>query len=162
MPVTEIFYANHGKSLNRTAILFCIDHEENILLPVLVKISPNSTVPDQVSKLYQNIPSIQFKKTLKFSKLPESPHKYKIWYCIWMYSGNFQNSGVLSKSQLAIFHVFHVLKLPHCGTFFLLCSQPERADETSRIEAAGGRIIYYSGHRVEGSLALSRAIGSFL
>jgi hypothetical protein len=98
MPVTEVFYANHGKPLNRTGIPLCIDHEENILLPVLVKISPNSTVPDQVSKIYQNIPSIQFKKTVKISKLPESPHKYKIWYYTWMYSGNFQNSGVLGKS----------------------------------------------------------------
>ena len=48
------------------------------------------------------------------------------------------------------------------GNFFLLCAQPERDDETSRIEAAGGKIIYYDGYRVGGLLALSRAIGSSL
>lgn len=37
--------------------------------------------------------------------------------------------------------------------------KPEREDETSRIEAAGGRVIYWDGYRVGGLLALSRAIG---
>ncbi|KAI5084742.1 hypothetical protein GOP47_0000911 [Adiantum capillus-veneris] len=37
--------------------------------------------------------------------------------------------------------------------------KPERADETSRIEAAGGRVIYWDGYRVAGLLALSRALG---
>lgn len=37
--------------------------------------------------------------------------------------------------------------------------KPERDDETSRIEAAGGRVIYWDGYRVSGILALSRALG---
>lgn len=37
--------------------------------------------------------------------------------------------------------------------------KPERDDETTRIEAAGGRIIYWDGYRVGGLLAISRAIG---
>lgn len=37
--------------------------------------------------------------------------------------------------------------------------KPERDDETSRIEAAGGRVIYWDGYRVSGLLALSRALG---
>lgn len=37
--------------------------------------------------------------------------------------------------------------------------KPQRDDETSRIEAAGGRVIYWDGYRVGGLLALSRAIG---
>lgn len=37
--------------------------------------------------------------------------------------------------------------------------KPERADEMLRIEAAGGRVIYWNGYRVGGFLAMSRAIG---
>ncbi|MCO5548374.1 hypothetical protein L7F22_001831 [Adiantum nelumboides] len=37
--------------------------------------------------------------------------------------------------------------------------KPERDDETSRIEAAGGRVMYWDGYRVGGLLALSRSIG---
>lgn len=37
--------------------------------------------------------------------------------------------------------------------------KPEREDETSRIEAAGGKVICWDGYRVGGFLALSRAIG---
>lgn len=37
--------------------------------------------------------------------------------------------------------------------------KPERKDETSRIECAGGKIILWDGYRVGGFLALSRAIG---
>lgn len=37
--------------------------------------------------------------------------------------------------------------------------KPEREDETSRIESAGGRVICWDGYRVGGFLALSRAIG---
>lgn len=37
--------------------------------------------------------------------------------------------------------------------------QPDRPDELSRIEAAGGRVIYWEGARVLGVLAMSRAIG---
>ncbi|WVZ68203.1 hypothetical protein U9M48_017167 [Paspalum notatum var. saurae] len=38
-------------------------------------------------------------------------------------------------------------------------SRPDRPDELARIEAAGGRIIYWDGARVLGVLAMSRAIG---
>lgn len=37
--------------------------------------------------------------------------------------------------------------------------KPEREDENNRIEAAGGRVIYWDGYRVGGLLALSRALG---
>ncbi|KAI5067581.1 hypothetical protein GOP47_0018109 [Adiantum capillus-veneris] len=38
--------------------------------------------------------------------------------------------------------------------------KPDREDETNRIIAAGGRIIYWEGYRVGGLLAMSRAIGN--
>ncbi|KAG2634469.1 probable protein phosphatase 2C 68 [Panicum virgatum] len=37
--------------------------------------------------------------------------------------------------------------------------KPDRADEQARIEAAGGRVIFWEGARVLGVLAMSRAIG---
>ncbi|RLN04654.1 putative protein phosphatase 2C 9 [Panicum miliaceum] len=37
--------------------------------------------------------------------------------------------------------------------------KPDRPDELARIEAAGGRVIYWDGPRVLGVLAMSRAIG---
>ncbi|KAH9300061.1 hypothetical protein KI387_011644, partial [Taxus chinensis] len=37
--------------------------------------------------------------------------------------------------------------------------KPQREDEMDRIEAAGGKIIYWHGYRVGGFLALSRALG---
>ncbi|XP_006645000.1 probable protein phosphatase 2C 9 [Oryza brachyantha] len=37
--------------------------------------------------------------------------------------------------------------------------KPDRPDELERIEAAGGRVIYWDGARVLGVLAMSRAIG---
>jgi protein phosphatase 2C len=37
--------------------------------------------------------------------------------------------------------------------------QPDRPDELERIQAAGGRVIYWDGARVFGVLAMSRAIG---
>lgn len=40
--------------------------------------------------------------------------------------------------------------------------QPDREDERARIEACGGRVVYLDGARVEGILAMSRAIGNFL
>lgn len=38
--------------------------------------------------------------------------------------------------------------------------QPDRPDELQRIQAAGGRVIYWDGARVFGVLAMSRAIGT--
>lgn len=40
--------------------------------------------------------------------------------------------------------------------------QPDRPDELERIQAAGGRVIYWEGARVLGVLAMSRAIGQSL
>eukprot|EP00850_Spirogloea_muscicola_P020799 SM000227S07445 [mRNA] locus=s227:161275:163890:+ [translate_table: standard] len=37
--------------------------------------------------------------------------------------------------------------------------KPDREDEMARVEAAGGRVIYWNGYRVLGVLAMSRAIG---
>lgn len=37
--------------------------------------------------------------------------------------------------------------------------KPDRPDELERIQAAGGRVIYWEGARVSGMLAMSRAIG---
>ncbi|XP_022773917.1 probable protein phosphatase 2C 8 [Durio zibethinus] len=37
--------------------------------------------------------------------------------------------------------------------------KPDRPDELERIEAAGGRVINWNGHRVQGVLATSRSIG---
>eukprot|EP00271_Cylindrocystis_brebissonii_P022210 TRINITY_DN8443_c0_g1_i1.p1 TRINITY_DN8443_c0_g1~~TRINITY_DN8443_c0_g1_i1.p1 ORF type:complete len:721 (+),score=128.62 TRINITY_DN8443_c0_g1_i1:344-2506(+) len=37
--------------------------------------------------------------------------------------------------------------------------KPEREDEMKRVEAAGGRVIFWNGFRVLGVLAMSRAIG---
>ncbi|OEL32656.1 putative protein phosphatase 2C 50 [Dichanthelium oligosanthes] len=37
--------------------------------------------------------------------------------------------------------------------------KPDREDECTRIEAAGGKVINWNGHRVSGILAMSRSIG---
>jgi len=39
--------------------------------------------------------------------------------------------------------------------------KPDRPDELLRVEAAGGRVIYWDGPRVLGVLAMSRAIGEY-
>ncbi|KAJ6435211.1 hypothetical protein OIU84_000421 [Salix udensis] len=39
--------------------------------------------------------------------------------------------------------------------------KPNREDEYARIEAAGGKVIQWNGHRVFGVLAMSRSIGTF-
>ncbi|MCI57278.1 protein phosphatase 2C 37-like, partial [Trifolium medium] len=39
--------------------------------------------------------------------------------------------------------------------------QPDRPDELLRVQAAGGRVIYWDGPRVLGVLAMSRAIGAY-
>ena len=48
---------------------------------------------------------------------------------------------------------------------FIRCDfnfQPNREDEYARIEAAGGKVIQWNGHRVFGVLAMSRSIGTSL
>lgn len=45
--------------------------------------------------------------------------------------------------------------------FFFIIVQPSREDEYARIEASGGKVIQWNGHRVFGVLAMSRSIGSF-
>eukprot|EP00850_Spirogloea_muscicola_P002346 SM000009S23475 [mRNA] locus=s9:270632:272478:+ [translate_table: standard] len=37
--------------------------------------------------------------------------------------------------------------------------KPDRNDERERVEAAGGRVIFWNGHRVLGVLAMSRSLG---
>ncbi|KAJ7282166.1 hypothetical protein O6H91_14G043700 [Diphasiastrum complanatum] len=37
--------------------------------------------------------------------------------------------------------------------------KPDREDEMARVEAAGGRVIFWDGYRILGVLAMSRAIG---
>ncbi|KAA3454883.1 putative protein phosphatase 2C 51 isoform X1 [Gossypium australe] len=51
--------------------------------------------------------------------------------------------------------------LSRCGVAVALSSdhKPERADELERIEAGGGWVIKWNGHRVLGVLATSRSIG---
>lgn len=39
--------------------------------------------------------------------------------------------------------------------------QPNREDEYARIEAEGGKVIQWNGHRVFGVLAMSRSIGMY-
>jgi protein phosphatase 2C len=48
------------------------------------------------------------------------------------------------------------------ATCYLGTVQPDRPDELERIEAAGGRVIYWDGARVLGVLAMSRAIGELI
>lgn len=43
-----------------------------------------------------------------------------------------------------------------------MIGQPNREDEYQRIEAAGGKVIQWNGHRVFGVLAMSRSIGTSL
>lgn len=45
--------------------------------------------------------------------------------------------------------------------YFIYCFQPNREDEYARIEASGGKVIQWNGHRVFGVLAMSRSIGKF-
>jgi len=58
--------------------------------------------------------------------------------------------------------------MPHCRVCGLLVCfvfatlplgivQPDRPDELERIQAAGGRVIFWDGARVLGVLAMSRA-----
>jgi protein phosphatase 2C len=58
--------------------------------------------------------------------------------------------------HLTAFIAFSLRHVRISCTFFL---QPDRPDELERIQAAGGRVIYWDGARVLGVLAMSRAIG---
>lgn len=50
-----------------------------------------------------------------------------------------------------------LIKKSFCETW-----QPDRPDELARIEDAGGRVIFLNGARVQGILAMSRAIGEYI
>ncbi|PPR95925.1 hypothetical protein GOBAR_AA24738 [Gossypium barbadense] len=58
--------------------------------------------------------------------------------------------AVLSRGGVAV-----ALSFDHKVPF----AKPERPDELERVEAAGGRVINWNGHRVLGVLATSRSIG---
>lgn len=47
----------------------------------------------------------------------------------------------------------------HYFTLNFVFIQPNREDEYARIEASGGKVIQWNGHRVFGVLAMSRSIG---
>jgi protein phosphatase 2C len=38
-------------------------------------------------------------------------------------------------------------------------SQPDKKEDNARIEAEGGKVLYWNGYRVLGVLAMSRCIG---
>ncbi|KAL8191608.1 hypothetical protein R6Q57_028339 [Mikania cordata] len=57
--------------------------------------------------------------------------------------------------QSLMFDRFFLRNLPTFEYFL----QPDSPDELSRIEAAGGKVLYWDGARVCGVLAMSRAIG---
>lgn len=60
------------------------------------------------------------------------------------------------------FHVQTVLGFAYVDIFNDSCScfvQPNRPDELKRVEAAGGRVINWNGHRILGVLSTSRSIG---
>ncbi|KAK2644943.1 hypothetical protein Ddye_020138 [Dipteronia dyeriana] len=69
------------------------------------------------------------------------------------------------RSSIVVLHLIVVHNQPSktdfCIFYFILfgLSQPNREDEYARIEAAGGKVIQWNGHRVFGVLAMSRSIG---
>ncbi|KAK6936373.1 PPM-type phosphatase-like domain [Dillenia turbinata] len=64
----------------------------------------------------------------------------------------------LSDDHKFVYCKFVKLKSWVCQMVFLLL-QPDREDELERIKGLGGRVIHLNGARVEGILAMSRAIG---
>ncbi|KAL6839820.1 hypothetical protein ACP4OV_029630 [Aristida adscensionis] len=80
------------------------------------------------------------------------------------------DANVGSTAVVAVVCSSHVI-LANCGdSRVVLCRgkvpmamsidhKPDRIDECARIEAAGGKVICWNGHRVSGILAMSRSIG---
>ncbi|KAL6615927.1 hypothetical protein ACP70R_038197 [Stipagrostis hirtigluma subsp. patula] len=80
------------------------------------------------------------------------------------------DANVGSTAVVAVVCSSHVI-LANCGdSRVVLCRgkvpmamsvdhKPDREDECARIEAAGGQVISWNGHRVSGVLAMSRSIG---
>jgi serine/threonine protein phosphatase PrpC len=56
-------------------------------------------------------------------------------------------------------HKVSSLLTPCCNSGALKLPQPSRADEKKRIEDLGGKVVFWGRWRVEGVLAVSRAIG---
>lgn len=70
--------------------------------------------------------------------------------------------AVVSSCQLIIANCGDSRAVLSRGGHAIALSQdhkPDREDEMARVEAAGGRVIFWNGYRVLGVLAMSRAIG---
>lgn len=81
------------------------------------------------------------------------------WYMIWLASFQEYDSywvirWLTINSRLYESTIFEYL-------FPSIFLQPDRSDELARIQALGGRVIFLNGARVEGILAMSRAIGKY-
>nr|GMC61930.1 probable protein phosphatase 2C 75 [Ipomoea batatas] len=89
--------------------------------------------------------------------------------------GSHKKAGLIGSTAVVVVLTDEHIVVANCGDSRAVLSRrgravplsvdhkPNRPDELARIEALGGRVIYSHGARVEGILAMSRAIGdSFL